>query len=54
MCRSTLYQKYLNCQADLALEVATQYGNIDPHTDEEDLGEEEEEEEEEGVEGQVQ
>ncbi len=32
--------------------MATQYGNIDPHTDEEDLGEEEEEEE--GVEEQVQ
>ena len=27
--------------------MATQYGNIDPHTDEEDLGEEEEEGEEE-------
>jgi hypothetical protein len=41
--RSAGYQSYLEANADLALEVATQYGNIDPQSDEEDLGEDAEE-----------
>ena len=43
MHRSAGYQSYLEANADLALEVATQYGNIDPQSDEEDLGEDAEE-----------
>ena len=40
--RSKDYQNYLSSQMDLALEVATQSGNLIPAEDEEDIGIEEE------------
>jgi len=40
--RSRQYEEYLSQMGDQALEVATQYGNIDPASDEEDIGDKDE------------